>query len=243
MTTSYVVRAMELGIDQKGLPRGLFFYDGGCGVCKYTVSIVAKYDKYDHLRFRPLQTSFTSNGTGSDTTTSDTTTTNNNNNSNNSNTIDDTDVQMKELYLELGIKPFDLSTAVLLEGTNNHIYMKSDAILYLLKHMGFPFTIIGPLLLLLIPKFIRDFGYMIFAKYRSTIWIYMKRITGLNDTSLYIYKSKIILPQKYIDNPTLIPMSWGLHNNNNNKRIQIEGTTTTTKNNTPTLSFDMKKES
>ena len=184
MTTSYVVQAMKLGTDLQGHPRGLFFYDGGCGVCKFTVSIAATYDKYDHLRFRPLQTTF-------DTNISD-------------------DPQMKDLYVELGIKPFDLSTAVFMEGTNNRIYTKSEAILYLLKHMGFPFTFIGPLLLLLFPKVIRDFGYDMFAKYRSNIWIFIKRMTGLGETMLYPYSSKILLPSKYLDDRTSIPKNWGL---------------------------------
>jgi predicted DCC family thiol-disulfide oxidoreductase YuxK len=213
MTTSYVVRAMELGNDLKGLPRGLFFYDGGCGVCKFTVSIVAHYDKYDHIRYRPLQTSM-------------------------NHTIED-DVQMKELYLELGIKPFDLSTAVLLDGINNRIYTKSEAILYLLPHMGFPFAMIGPLLLLLFPKFIRDFGYDMFAKYRSTIWIYIKRMTGLGDTCLYEYRSKIILPKKYINDPTFIPTSWGL----DEPTIPIVETMTNETTNIASVSSESKKES
>ena len=185
MTTSIVVRAMNLGTDRQGRPRGLFFYDGGCGVCKFTVGVVAQRDAYDHLRFRPLQTTFGSNNS-------------------------DDDPQMKELYLELGIKPFDLSTAVFMEGTNNHIYTKSEAILHLLKHMGFPYTILGPLLLLFIPKFIRDFGYDMFAKHRGSIWTFIKRMTGLGDTILHPYSTKIILPSKYMNDPTIIPKNWGL---------------------------------
>ena len=209
MTTSYVVKAMKLGTDIQGHPRGLFFYDGGCGVCKFTVRVVATYDKFDHIRFRPLQTTFDTN-------------------------IND-DPQMKELYLELGIKPFDLSTAVFMEGTNNRIYTKSEAILYLLKHMGFPFTFIGPLLLLLFPKFIRDFGYDMFAKYRSNIWIFIKRITGLGETMLHTYSTKIILPSKYLTDPTIIPTNWGLD------VPTVEKTTDTTVNEKTASTTDRQK--
>jgi predicted DCC family thiol-disulfide oxidoreductase YuxK len=169
---------MELGIDAKGKDRALFLYDGGCGVCKFSVALVAHYDKFDHIRYRPLQT-----------------TTN--------------DQQMKELCLELGIPPFDLSTAVLLEGTNNRMYTRSEAILYLFPHMGFPFTVLGPILLLLFPKFIRDFGYNLFAKHRGSIWIFVKRMTGLGETSLYQYRNKVLLPPEFTKNNS-IPPSWGL---------------------------------
>jgi predicted DCC family thiol-disulfide oxidoreductase YuxK len=191
MTTSYVVKAMKLGVDKKGRDRSLFLYDGGCGVCKFTVRMVAHFDHYDHIRFRPLQT----------------TTAVLSNDGNDAVGNDDDDPQMKDLYLELGIRPFDLSTAVLLEGTNNRIYTKSEAILHLLSHMGFPFTFLGPLLILFVPKFLR---YTMFAKYRSPIWVYIKRMTGIKDTSLCEYRSKVILPSKYIENPTLIPKTWGL---------------------------------
>ena len=201
---------MKLGNDVHGHPRGLFFYDGGCGVCKFTVGIVANYDKNDHIRFRPLQTTF-------DTDIND-------------------DPQMKELYLELGIKPFDLSTAVFMEGTNNRIYTKSEAILHLLKYMGFPFTFIGPLLLLLFPKVIRDFGYDMFAKYRSNIWIFIKRITGLGDTMLYPYRTKITLPSKYVDDPTIIPKNWGLE-----ERIKTTTTDNVTANIARTETQEQKK--
>jgi hypothetical protein len=76
--------------------------------------------------------------------------------------------------------------------------------------MGFPFTILGPLLLLFVPKFLRDYGYTMFAKYRSSIWIYTKRMTGIKDASLHEYRSKVILPSKYTENPSLIPKAWGL---------------------------------
>jgi predicted DCC family thiol-disulfide oxidoreductase YuxK len=178
MASSHVVKSMELGVDLQGKNRSLFLYDGGCGVCKFSVAFAARRDKFDHLRFRPLQTTTT-------------------------------DPQMKELCLELGIPMFDLSTAVLLEGNNNRIYYRSEAILYLFPHMGFPFTVLGPLLLLLFPKFVRDFCYGLFARNRAAIWTFIKRCTGLGETSLHQYRHKVILPPEFKKN-NQVPPSWGL---------------------------------
>jgi predicted DCC family thiol-disulfide oxidoreductase YuxK len=177
MTSTRVIAALELGRDANQQPRSLFLYDGGCGVCKFTVALVAHYDWADHIRYRPLQTT--------------------------------DDPQMRELYQELGIPPFDLSTAVYMESTNHRIYTKSEAIFYLFPHMGFPFTILGPLLLLLFPKFLRDWGYTKFAQHRGDIWILIKRITGLGDTSLVSYRDRILLPPGYSASHPL-PSSWGL---------------------------------
>lgn len=178
MASSHVVKSMELGVDLQGKNRSLFLYDGGCGVCKFSVALAARRDKFDHLRFRPLQTTTT-------------------------------DEQMKELCLELGIPLFDMSTAVLLEGNNNRIYFRSEAILYLFPHMGLPFAVLGPLFLLLFPKFVRDFGYNLFARNRAAIWTFIKRWTGLGETSLYQYRHKVILPPEF-NKKNHVPPNWGL---------------------------------
>jgi predicted DCC family thiol-disulfide oxidoreductase YuxK len=48
----------KLGLDKEQRPRAIFFYDGGCGVCKFLVGFVIDRDMTDHIRFSPIQTKF-----------------------------------------------------------------------------------------------------------------------------------------------------------------------------------------
>mmetsp|Transcript_28026 Transcript_28026/g.39478 ORF Transcript_28026/g.39478 Transcript_28026/m.39478 type:complete len:86 (-) Transcript_28026:289-546(-) len=66
-------------------------------------------------------------------------------------------------------------------------------------YMGFPYRIIGPLALLLIPPFIRNFGYRIFARNRGKIWIWIKKFTGIGDIKLDYFKDRILGLKEPID--------------------------------------------
>lgn len=157
-----------LGFDNLERPRSLFLYDGAWGVWKFTVSVVARMDLHNNMRFSPLQTPLSS-------------------------TI------LKDLDLDL-----DLSTAYLIEGEKQRVYSKSSSILRMLFRMGFPFPLLA-FLLLLIPVFVRDFGYEMFARHRGAIWKTVKKLTGMGDVSLLKYRDKVILP----DNDDDIPVGWG----------------------------------
>jgi predicted DCC family thiol-disulfide oxidoreductase YuxK len=50
--------SIALGLDRKQRPRAVFFYDGGCGVCKFLVGFVCHRDATDHFRFSPIQTKY-----------------------------------------------------------------------------------------------------------------------------------------------------------------------------------------
>ena len=146
------------------------------------MAFVAERDSHDRVRFSPLQTPLS-----------------------------------QKLCGEFGIQ-LDLSTAVLIESTTSDqdqtavavYYTHSDAILRLFPHLGFPYSVAGPLLLFWIPKFLRDYGYRIFARHRGTIWKCIKRcFTGLGDTSLYAVRDRIVgVHDKNMDESTAA--SWGL---------------------------------
>lgn len=159
--------SLQLGADRLGKRRALFLYDGACGVCKFSVALVADRDASDHVRFCPLQTPLA-----------------------------------EKLLAELRLQS-DLSTAVLLEG--DAVYTHSAAILRLFPHMGFP--ILGRILLAVFPKFLRDFGYSLFARNRGKIWTAFKGVTGLGDTLLYVHRDRIVGLPVNVGEP---PESWGL---------------------------------
>ena len=73
--------------------------------------------------------------------------------------------------------------------------------------MGFPYSFLGPLLLVLVPTALRDWGYRIFARNRGTIWKGVKRVTGLGDTNLSAYRDRIVGLKEQEGG---IPPSWGL---------------------------------
>jgi predicted DCC family thiol-disulfide oxidoreductase YuxK len=181
--------AQSLGRDKQNRPRSLFLYDGACGVCKFCVRFVAARDQNDHVRFSPLQTSLAA-----------------------------------DLCREIDIA-MDLSTAVLILTENDNDdeddgsgsssdsrtriqshCTKSSSILRLFSHMGFPYSSIGPVLML-IPLVVRDFGYTLFGRNRGKIWKFVKRVTGIGDTNLDLYRHRIV---GLDDDDKPIPLSWGL---------------------------------
>jgi predicted DCC family thiol-disulfide oxidoreductase YuxK len=86
--------------------------------------------------------------------------------------------------------PIDVSTAVLIDG-KGMAYKESNSILQMFQFMGFPFNLLGPLLLL-IPAFLRDFGYRLFARNRGDIWKAVKKVTGLGETKLHAYRDRVV---------------------------------------------------
>lgn len=160
MVTSSSSVMVELGLDKKDRPRAIFFYDGGCGVCKYLVGFVSDRDKTDHMRFSPIQTKFA------------------------------------QAICEQYEMPTDLSTAVLID--EQGAYVESTSVLRIFLYMGFPYTLLG-ILGLLLPTFIRDFGYRLFARNRGAIWRAVKRITGIGDTELDDYRDRILGLKEPID--------------------------------------------
>lgn len=160
VSTPRKMTSNALGLDREQRPRAVFFYDGGCGVCKFLVGVVCSRDATDHFRFSPIQTKFATD--------------------------------MCKRYQ----MPTDISTAVLIDDKGGHI--ESDSVLRLFTYMGFPFTWLG-FLALLIPAFIRNFGYRLFARNRGTIWKGVKRVTGMGDTQLEEYRDRIIGLEEPID--------------------------------------------
>ena len=85
--------------------------------------------------------------------------------------------------------PVDLSTAVLVDAEGAH--KASTAVLRLFRWMGFPYNWLGGAALL-VPLFIRDGAYSLFARNRGAIWRRVKWVMGWGDTSLVEYKDRIL---------------------------------------------------
>ena len=86
--------------------------------------------------------------------------------------------------------PTDVSTAALID-TDGSSYTHSTSVLKLFQFMGFPYTFLGALLLL-IPACLRDVGYKLFAKHRGAIWKRVKRAFGMGDTYLVEHRDKMV---------------------------------------------------
>mmetsp|Transcript_43545 Transcript_43545/g.64615 ORF Transcript_43545/g.64615 Transcript_43545/m.64615 type:complete len:109 (-) Transcript_43545:201-527(-) len=96
----------------------------------------------------------------------------------------------------------DLSTGILID--KDGIHRDSDSILLMMPFLSFPWNILG-MLALLVPVFIRDFCYKIFARNRGDIWKGVKKVTGMGDTMMHEYRGSILgLPEK-----EPMPPSWG----------------------------------
>lgn len=105
--------------------------------------------------------------------------------------------------------PSDVSTAILL--TENEGYTESDAILRIFfPYLGFPYPLLGFIALFLIPKFLRDFGYRLFAKNRGKIWKNVKLLTGMGDTLMEPYHDRVV-GLHGMEKP--LPESWGFDKN------------------------------
>ena len=83
-----------------------------------------------------------------------------------------------------------MSTAALID-TDGRSYTHSSSVLKLFQFMGFPYTFLGALLLL-IPACVRDAGYRLFANHRGTIWKRVKRAFGMGDTYLVEHRDKMV---------------------------------------------------
>lgn len=85
--------------------------------------------------------------------------------------------------------PCDLSTGILIDDSGAH--RDSTAVLRILPHLGFPYTVLGRLGLW-VPKVVRDWAYQTFARNRGAIWRFVKKITGMGDTQLEEYRDRIL---------------------------------------------------
>ena len=110
--------------------------------------------------------------------------------------------------------PVDLSTAVLIENHDDDekgstAYLHSTSVLKMFAFMTFPWNVLGAIALL-VPVVLRDWAYKKFAQNRGTIWKNVKHITGMGDTQMLAYRSKIIgLPIRSDDELSTLPPSWG----------------------------------
>jgi hypothetical protein len=86
--------------------------------------------------------------------------------------------------------PTDVSTAALIDA-DGRSYTHSTSVLRLFRFMGFPYTLLGALLLL-IPACLRDVGYKLFAMHRGTIWKRVKYAFGMGDIHLSEHRDKMI---------------------------------------------------
>ena len=86
--------------------------------------------------------------------------------------------------------PTDVSTAALIDADGGS-YTHSTSVLKLFQFMGFPYTFLGALFLL-IPACLRDAGYRLFANHRGTIWKRVKRAFGMGDTYLVEHRDKMV---------------------------------------------------
>lgn len=106
----------------------------------------------------------------------------------------------------------DLSTAILIMNHGEVVHTHSASILELFQFMGFPYSSLGPVLLM-IPVFLRDYGYKLFGRNRGDIWKLVKRVTGLGDTIMTNYRDQIV----GLEGETL-PDSWGFANTSEAKK-------------------------
>ena len=102
--------------------------------------------------------------------------------------------------------PSDASTAVLIEYEHGLVHTESSVVLRLFPWMGFPWTAAG-FAGLLVPSTVRDSAYRGFARNRGQIWVWVKERTGMGDTSLAAYRSRVV----GLEPP--LPKSWGFDEN------------------------------
>mmetsp|Transcript_4235 Transcript_4235/g.9229 ORF Transcript_4235/g.9229 Transcript_4235/m.9229 type:complete len:83 (+) Transcript_4235:348-596(+) len=72
-------------------------------------------------------------------------------------------------------------------------------------YLGFPYFVLGLLVLFLVPRVVRDLGYRLFARNRGKIWKVFKKVTGLGDTTMHPYRDCVV---GLVDEKVL-PESWG----------------------------------
>lgn len=169
--------------------RSIFLYDGGCGVCKFSVGFC--------LERRPVISTTLTNGGNTSTTTTRT-----------------DPLRFVPLQAPLAQRlcdeynmPCDLSTGILIDHDGAH--RDSTSILRMLCRLRAPWSWIGWWAMVLVPRFIRDFCYQAFARNRGTIWKTVKRVTGMGDTPMHSYQTPYIMGLEEVPRPW--PDRWGLH--------------------------------
>ena len=110
--------------------------------------------------------------------------------------------------------PADVSTAVLIDEAGAHT--KSTAVLRLFCWMGWPFALLGRAALLL-PAFLRDGAYGIFARNRGAVWKTVKRCTGWGDTRMEPYRDRIVGLE---EEQQPLPESWGFDDEDQDARSE-----------------------
>ena len=198
-----------LGVDKKGNQRALFLYDGGCGVWKFLAKFVIERDIVDHIRFTPIQTNFAQElcntyGMPADVSTAILFTGGRKTNTGRTRVPVVGNGDEKECS---GTSP---SASGAGNGTATTAYIESDSILVMFTYLKFPYFILGYIALYMVPKIIRDIGYRLFAKNRGTIWIFIKKITGMGDTLMYKYKDSVLGLENDKDKDSILE-SWGFN--------------------------------
>jgi predicted DCC family thiol-disulfide oxidoreductase YuxK len=97
--------------------------------------------------------------------------------------------------------PVDISTAILVDEQGAHTH--STSVLRLFLYMGFAYEWMGLLALRVVPRFVRDAAYRLFARNRGQIWIGVKRVTGMGDTWMEPYRDRVLGLEEPLD------PSWG----------------------------------
>jgi len=92
-----------------------------------------------------------------------------------------------------------------MDETGGHV--ESASVLRMFSFMGFPYNVLGPLALVLVPAFLRDFCYRVFARNRGEIWKQVRKVTGLGEAQLEVYRDRIVGLED--DEDTEIDLSWG----------------------------------
>jgi predicted DCC family thiol-disulfide oxidoreductase YuxK len=95
--------------------------------------------------------------------------------------------------------PADRSTGILVDEQGAH--RDSTAVLRMLPYLGFPYNILGPIGLWLVPTMIRDAAFRAFTKRRGTIWKGIRRIMGwpVDVTRLEAYRDRILGLEEPLD--------------------------------------------
>lgn len=114
--------------------------------------------------------------------------------------------------------PTDVSTAVLLDADGGHV--ESTSVLRMFAFMGFPYNLLGPLALFLVPAFLRDFCYRVFARNRGEIWKQFRGVTGLGETQLEVYRDRIVGLEEYTgdDAGKELNPGWGFESEKKEKK-------------------------
>jgi predicted DCC family thiol-disulfide oxidoreductase YuxK len=121
----------------------ILLYDGVCGLCNRFVQFILRRDRNALFRFASLQSTLA-----------------------------------KDVLARHGLNPGDLDTVYVVVNPDSHhpnadmnefLLARSDAVLFVLKQLGRPWSAAASLVQLL-PKFLRDLGYTAVARNRYRIF-------------------------------------------------------------------------